>query len=149
MRTSWTWEPRDTMDQPGAHKRMSLEARRISSQHRKLNMLHRVVVDAINRARPAECITAFKRFREALDSHFSLEDELYFPALHGLRRDLSATLERLSQEHAALRSRLAELEAAFVEARLDECARLLDTVGAAIADHESREEQVLRAFRDS
>ncbi|MBW2240663.1 MAG: hemerythrin domain-containing protein [Deltaproteobacteria bacterium] len=137
----------ELMREPGTHKRMSREARRISSQHRKLDTLYGLVVDALGHGRLPEGRSAFQRFHDALEAHFSLEDELYFPALHGLRSDLGDELARLSGEHEALRRALDEVENAFRGAHLGDCERLLDHVATAIADHEEQEEQLLRHFQ--
>lgn len=137
------------MREPGTLRRMSREAKRISSQHRKLDTLYALVVDALGQGQLPDGRAAFQRFHDALDAHFSLEDELYFPALHGLRSDLGDDLARLSREHEALRRALAEVENAFTGAHLGDCEKLLDRVATAIADHEEQEEHLLAYFRPS
>ncbi len=137
------------MREPGTLRRMSREARRISSQHRKLDALWGLVVDALGHGRVPDGRAAFQHFHDALEAHFSLEDELYFPALHGLRSDLGDELARLSREHEALRRALAEVQDAFTGAHFADCEKLLDSVATAIADHEEQEEQLLAHFRPS
>lgn len=137
------------MDQPGLEKRMGSEARRISSQHRQLDELYALVADAVGRGDAAEAHRGFVRFGDALEAHFSLEDGLYFPALHGMRRDLEAELEALSREHAEFRAQLAELGRLLEAGDLARCDGQLDRFVVALARHEGREEQLLERIRRS
>jgi hemerythrin len=122
---------------------MRYEEGRISSQHEQLNTLFREVLGFLDRGAVHIARQAFARFSDALQAHFALEDELYFPALHGLRADLGPSIAELVAEHRGLRCRLTEIgallgagEGATSHERLRELAGL-------IADHEKREEALI------
>jgi hemerythrin-like domain-containing protein len=128
-------------DQPGLKKRLGQEARRISSQHEQLDSLFGLVADAVDREERVQARDAFVRFQDALDAHFSLEESMYFPALHGLRPALSAELRELVREHGVLREVLFRVGRLLGDSvPLPECARELDRLADQLADHESREE---------
>jgi hypothetical protein len=135
------------IEQPGLEKRMGKEARRISSQHRQLDVLYGVVADALQRGDARSSRAGFERFCDALDAHFSLEEGFYFPALHGMRPELGAELAELAREHGELRALLEELRPRFDGAGLDGCAAALDAFAARLARHEGVEERLVARIR--
>jgi hypothetical protein len=138
-------------DQPGLRLRMGQEARRISSQHRQLDVLFALVAAAVRRGAPREARDAFLRFGDALDAHVSLEDELYFPALRGLRPALADDLAVLEREHRAFREQTEALrrlfDAAYDSAGLARCEAPLEQLVTAVEDHEGREELLIAQIR--
>ena len=93
----------------GLALRLGKEAQRVASQHRQLDDFHAVFSDALASGDTSAARLALARFREALEAHFSLEEDFYFPALHGQRAALAPELARLVREHAVLRAALAEV----------------------------------------
>ncbi len=128
-------------EQPGLRKRMELEARRISSQHRQLDAFFAAVVRAARSGVPADAQGAFLRFRDALYAHFSLEERTEFPALRGLRPDLGVELDALVAAHAAFQGELERLRLSLA-ASDGEAFRRLDALGARLAAHEETEERL-------
>ena len=131
------------LKQDGLRRRVGIEARRISSQHRQLDQFYGMLAEALRRERPAEVRSAFQRFRDALEAHFTMEDEIHFPALHGLRPDLEPQLSALVTEHGAFREQLESLQGHFDRSELDPGAGLLDELVTRLAAHEGREEKLL------
>jgi iron-sulfur cluster repair protein YtfE (RIC family) len=127
---------------------MGLEARRLLAQHRKLDELYEAAVTTLIEEPRAKAERAFLRFREALDAHFSLEDEVYFPALHGLRKDLGERLEHLSSEHERLRTKAGQLAEVLHNRPREICLELLREISAAVSAHEEAEEDLIGLFRD-
>ena len=133
-------------DQPGLRLRMAQEARRISSQHRQLDSLCVLVAGALERRAPAQARAAFLRFRDALDAHMSVEEELYFPALRGLRPELESELAELVRDHRRFRRSLDTLADAFADGNAAACARGLESFAESFASHETQEERLLRGL---
>lgn len=131
----------------GTRRRMELEARRIFVQHRKLDELYDAVLEALLAGPKPAAELALLRFQDALDAHFSLEDELYFPALHGLQQNLGEQLDRLSAEHERLRTKLGHLAVVFHTRSREACMDLLEELADAIRSHEAREEELIAQFR--
>ena len=129
--------------QPGLQLRMRGEARRISSQHRQLDVLYGRVLAALARASASEARDALDRFVDAWEAHTDLEDKLYFPALRGLRPAVGPGLAALSAEHRRLRETLAGIEADLAAGRLAAAGEALAHLVGEIASHEEREEALL------
>jgi len=67
---------------------------------------------------------------------------VHFPALHGLDPARTREIEVLVLEHRALRDRLLVLEGKVGREPRDGVARDFVDLGAALRDHESREERL-------
>jgi len=132
--------------EPGLALRMQRERRVIASQHRQLDEFTLHLAAALDAGRSDEARAAFQRFSDALESHLSLEDGLYFPALRGLRPQLRGDLEALSHEHHRLRERLARLASALATGRCEACVAPLEQLITRLADHEGREEGLLASL---
>ena len=133
----------DPLEQPGLRLRLRAEHRRISSQHRQLDVLYGFVADALGRGSLADVRTAFQRFRDAWDAHTGLEDGFYFPALRGLRPALEERLATLCEDHARFHEALEEVERAFMREELESAATALERIVLAIAEHERSEEDLV------
>jgi hypothetical protein len=134
---------RNPIDQPGLRLRLNGEVRRISSQHRQLDALFALVVEALESGSAASTRETLRSFRDAFEAHTDLEDRLYFPALHGLRAELTATLDRLTAEHRSFRGSFERLEAYLDASDLAGLGAQLETFAEELADHETREEALL------
>lgn len=134
-------------EQPGLRMRVAQESRRISSQHRQLEELHGFVEAALLRRDAAAASQSFARFKDALDAHMSLEDELYFPALHGLQPGLESDLASLARDHQRFRLDLRGLERRFDEGEIGSCRTALEHFVGRFAAHELREEELTGALR--
>jgi iron-sulfur cluster repair protein YtfE (RIC family) len=135
------------LKQNGLEKRVQIESRRISSQHRQLDQFHELVAAALEHGEPVQVRGAFTRFRDALEAHFSVEDDVYFPAVHGLRPELERDLTALVADHREMRRQLEKVQALFDADRLAEGGAALDAMVTVLIDHERREEQLLDRLR--
>lgn len=100
-------------DQPGLRLRLAHVSRRLPIQHEFLNALLATTSRALERMEAVEAQEALLGFRGALDAHFQLEEEVYFPALHSLQPDLEVEIEELVREHHALRQHESREQQAF------------------------------------
>ncbi len=133
--------------QSGLGRRLRIEARRISSQHRQLDELYALLVKALDEGVQGPVRRGFERFRDALEAHFSMEDNVHFPALHGLRPELDGLLTRLVDEHRTLRDKLARVQDAFLAGDLETGLERLDAFAEELAEHEDREEDLVAELR--
>jgi iron-sulfur cluster repair protein YtfE (RIC family) len=97
-------------EQPGLRPRLAHASRRLPAQHEYLDALLATTRRALERNTPPEAREALHAFRGALDAHFALEEQVHFPALHGLEPGCVAQIEELVLDHHALRDRLLVLE---------------------------------------
>lgn len=128
--------------QPGLRMRVSRESRRISNQHRQLDLFYEMLLKSLFRENVEKARSEFLRFHDALEAHFTVEERIHFPALHGLRPELDAELTDLVEEHKRFRATLAELSRLLEQKDLAGCSEELDRFVVELAAHEGREERM-------
>lgn len=131
------------MKQPGLRLRLRSGAERLSAQHRQLNTFFEMVLAAIDRHSLSGARTSYVRFRDALEAHLSLEDEVLFPALRGLRPELDETLTSLVLEHKRFRTQLERLHELLALGSAESFGREFEDFTEEVAQHERREESLL------
>ncbi len=132
-------------DHPGLRLRLAHASRRLPVQHDFLDALLATTGRALERMPPEEAQEAMRGFRGALEAHFQLEEEVHFPALHGLDSGLEAELGGLVSEHHALRDRLLALEGRLGREPGPAVAPAFAELAQALRQHESREERLFLA----
>ena len=134
------------IEDKGLKHRLAGEARRISSQHDQLNEFCARVAEALGDGDAAAVRAGFQRLHDALEAHFSMEDRVHFPALHGLRPELESEIMGLAEEHVGLRADMEDLDALFTAGRLEDAAPLFEDLIAALVAHERAEEKLLASL---
>ncbi len=127
----------------GLKRRMRGEERRISSQHRQLGDLFRHVRDSVARGGPRKAVGDFLLFATVLDAHMSVEEDIYFPALHGLRSDLANELEALVREHELIRAELSQIRIVLAKADRAAAFAAFDQLVDFLNRHEREEEELI------
>lgn len=136
--------------QTGLRHRLKRVARQISDQHRHLATLCAELRRALEgEAADGEVLTRFDGYRDAMDAHFDLELQVFFPALHGLRPDSSRELGALGVEHERLRAELAALRADLAGGLRGGCCSGLEAFVRKLGEHEAREERLVSSLADS
>jgi hypothetical protein len=124
----------------GLRYRIRRALRQIEEQHRQLHELRDRLAAAVAARDRADLRDGFVRYRHALGAHFELEDEVFFPALHGLDPGEGADLEELSREHGGLLGGLGRLATLLEDPGFEPFAAALAAFGRELARHERREE---------
>jgi hypothetical protein len=97
----------------------------------------------IDKDGPTHAIGECLLFITALDAHMTMEEDVFFPTLYGLRADLGSEFEALVDEHAEFRVEAAEIKDKL-RANDREGARIaLDLLARRISEHERVEEELL------
>jgi hypothetical protein len=133
-------------DQIGLRHRVRRLVEQIARQHRQLGELRGRIDAAFARGAWQEAGRSLDQFRAVLVAHFDLEQDVFFPALHGLEPSRKRDLESLEQEHAEL---LAQLEGvvAGVEPELQpDCAERFRSCLERLRGHEKIEEELVGAI---
>jgi iron-sulfur cluster repair protein YtfE (RIC family) len=123
----------------GLRHRLRRALRRVESQHALMRELLQELEKGVRNGDPAAARAPLARLRDALAAHFDLEDQVLFPALHGLSPSARTALETLSAQHREFLAELADMLAAKCACDAQAVSRL----HAAIGDHERREELLL------
>jgi hypothetical protein len=128
---------------PGLRLRMRGEERRISSQHRQLGDLFERTLDSVESIGPRRAVGDFLLFQTALEAHMSVEEDIYFPALHGLRNDVKDELVELVEEHEKIRIVLDNVKYLMSKSVEHDAKLALIELANRIEDHEEKEENLL------
>jgi len=136
------------MDDHGLRVRMRNEERRVCSQHEKLDDLVQEIWLELDKDGPAKPKGDFLLFVSVLDAHMSVEEDVYFPALHGLRPDAGDELARLVDEHHALRESAERVTEAFRIGDRSSATRELDALARAVKAHEAAEEELIASINE-
>jgi hypothetical protein len=127
----------------GLRLRMRGEERRISSQHRQLGDLFERTMDSVETIGSRRAIGDFLLFQTALEAHMSVEEDIYFPALHGLRNDVRDELVELVEEHNKIRIVLNNVKYLMSRSVGHDAELALIELANRIEDHEEKEENLL------
>ena len=97
----------------------------------------------LGRGQRRDCETAVYQLQGALNAHFVVEEQIVFPALHGLRSELADEILALERDHQRLRENVDRLALAIVASDITTAKRDLEEFDAALSAHERFEERVL------
>jgi hemerythrin-like domain-containing protein len=137
----------DAMDgmRTGLAHRLRRTEKQIVEQHRHIREIGRELDQAAEKGRSADVRTWLHRLEEALSAHFELEEDVVFPALHGLAPSQGDALEGLVREHGELLVTLRHVREATSEAEQGDVSDELPALRDRLGDHERREEALVKA----
>jgi hypothetical protein len=127
----------------GLRLRMRGEERRITSQHARLDELCGEVHARLDEDGAVKAVGEFALFAAALDAHMTVEEDIYFPALHGLRPDSGEELTGFVRDHAQLREALGAIRERLEANDGDRARESLDRLAQDISRHELAEEALI------
>jgi hemerythrin-like domain-containing protein len=127
----------------GLRYRVRRAARKIAEQHRHMAQLLRVFEETLADGAGEGAVEALGLYCGAVDAHFSLEDDVFFPALHGLNPNRGDALEALSREHAHYRAELEALRRSLEAGELPAFVGRFESFVQEVRRHEVREERLV------
>ena len=130
-------------DDQGLRMRMRGEERRISSQHKQLGDLFDRILASVDGGGPRVALGEFLLFSTALEAHMAVEEDIYFPALYGLRNDVGEELAGLVAEHVRIRGELPIVQKRLKGGSEAHARRALDDLAKLVDRHEKQEENLL------
>jgi hypothetical protein len=130
-------------DEPALGRRVERFGGRLSSQHRQLDVFFGMVQQALERGSLVAARQAYTRFNDALEAHITLEDRVFFPALHGLDPSISAELRQLAEDHHKVRQHLHELADLLAVGSVEAFSEGFDQLAVAFSGHEEQEERLI------
>jgi hemerythrin-like domain-containing protein len=115
----------------------------IMRQHEKLaalcsSLLHSLAVEG-----EGDCVAIASQLQLALDSHFTVEENVLFPGLRSEHPELEAQITFLEVEHASFRQQLDQLLFCIGATSHAQAGVVLSDLREQLDDHETREESFL------
>jgi hemerythrin len=121
----------------------------IAAEHRSLDALFGDTRNVLKEADAGgEVRRAVTRLLEAVESHLSREESLYYPTLWALRPDLKPPLLRLVEAHDQFRSLLGAVAEAVESDALEDAAHRIDELVGLFNQHEVAEESLLDSLEE-
>lgn len=127
----------------GLEHRLKRAARQMVDQHRHLGPIRAELAAALANGSAGVSVRAFRNYVEALEAHFRLESETFFPALHGLHPEFASELQALDGEHVRLIEQLSSLGRRIEAGETSGCSAVLEAFDAELGQHERREEHLV------
>ena len=124
------------MDQKSSAHKIATQHRLIESLFVGLGSTLSVRDEVLARRRSAG-------LRRALDAHFVLEEDHYFPRLCDARPDRAPDLERLIEEHVTMRSHADDVSAHLDRGDWGAAVGTFDALRSLFKQHEAREREVV------
>ncbi len=135
--------PSDPASEPGLTLQISRRARRVIAGHEQLLTFCELVRDWVEQGSLQNARLSFMRLCDALEAHFTVEDQHFFPAMRGLKPVLAPELVYLIREHSDLRIAMDELRDLLARGSAEAFASDFKEFCDALADHEVREERII------
>lgn len=127
----------------GLEHRLKRAMRQMVDQHRHLGPIRAEVTLALGGGERERSRVAYRNYLEAIEAHFQLEGEVFFPALHGLHPEFASDLDALDREHGVLLAKLRALGPRIEGGALADSGPALEHFSAVLGDHERREERLV------
>lgn len=133
----------------GLRYRVKRVARQIASQHGHIHATFEAIRRVAALGAGQELRTALTHLQDAVDAHFSLEEDVFFPAIRGLDPASAEALRMLSREHGRFATEIRRIAAGLDLPDLLWFTRAFEEFASAMAAHEDREEELVGALTDA
>ncbi len=137
------------IDGPGACLRLRRVARRISSQHQRLESLYGTLARALAKGDECEAQAQLAQFCDVLAAQFSLEEDVFFPALARLLPGMRGRIVDLAREHDRFREELEQIQKRLGATEREGAKARFDRLAAELAEHDGREERLVERILGS
>jgi hemerythrin superfamily protein len=117
--------------------------RKIATQHRLLKSLFEGLGTALSAHDDDSAQRRTAGLRRALDAHFLLEEEHYFPRVRDEQPDRETDLQRLVEDHLTMRSCVEQVSAQLDRAEWEAAARTFNDLRARFQRHEASEREIV------
>ncbi len=132
----------------GLRHRLRRAVRQMVTQHEHLRALIQALADATENGRVSEIQESVDRLRGAIEAHFSLEDDVFFPAIHGLHSETARELHALMREHVDYLDDLARLRTELTTGAVGAFTKGYRAFCKSFAEHERREDRLIASLTD-
>lgn len=132
-----------SMDQRKSREHFELAMRRVEQQHKNLEALRREVNATIASGVREDIRLSVNGYSGAVEAHFDLEEQAYYPSPADVDSDASANLTALLDDHERLRLDLKQLRELVTGGDLDEFAKAFESFTHDLSEHEAREEATM------
>lgn len=120
----------------------------LEQHHEACDRVFSSAEEAAQRGDWSACGASFRRFREQLEAHFGVEEELLFPAFETRSGMTGGPLQVMRMEHRQMRELLEQLERAHAQEDADDFCGVSETLLVLMQQHNLKEENILYPMCD-
>ncbi len=115
----------------------------LSNEHHRLNRLYATLQRDLRPSSRHAAYASFVRLRDALESHFEVEDQVHFPTVQKFRPEFGSLIQSLQAGHTRFRKELIQISQIISAGEIDESRRLVGVFAQELVEHEKIEEDLL------
>ncbi len=127
---------------------MSKISEYLSHGHHHCDELFVAAENAVADGRLEEARSLYDAFRDEMEVHFAMEENVMFPAFENATGMSGGPTEVMRSEHLQMRELLDQMQAAFAKPDTYEYLGLSETLLMVMQQHNFKEEQILYAMAD-
>ena len=120
----------------------------MSADHRSCDEIFARAEELIADGNWAEGAEQFKKFHDAMEHHFTMEEEVLFPAFEARTGMTMGPTEVMRGEHVQMRALFAEMAESVEQKGVEQYLGLSETLLMVMQQHNSKEEQMLYRMAD-
>ena len=120
----------------------------LTAEHRDCDENFAVVEEAAQSGDAARCQAQFQHFQEAMELHFTREEQELFPTFEQTTGNGMGPTRVMRLEHQQMREALAEMRSALAQGDLDDFLGQSETLLILMQQHNIKEEQILYPMCD-
>jgi iron-sulfur cluster repair protein YtfE (RIC family) len=120
----------------------------MTDDHRHCDQLFADAEASVSQGDWATAAAHYVRFRDAMEHHFTLEEQVLFPAFEGRTGSGLGPTQVMRMEHIQMRRLLEEMDAAARDRQPDAYLGTAETLIIIMQQHNMKEEQILYRMTD-
>ena len=120
----------------------------MSTDHHRCDEIFAKAEEAISKGDWEQGAAAFQEFNDAMERHFTMEEGVLFPTFEQRTGMTAGPTQVMRMEHMQMRQLFSEMEEAVEQKDQDKYLGLSETLLMVMAQHNTKEEQILYTMAD-
>ncbi|VAX06086.1 Hemerythrin domain protein [hydrothermal vent metagenome] len=120
----------------------------MSAEHHRCDEIFAQAEEAISNGDWDKGIASFRIFNDAMEQHFTMEENVLFPAVEQRTGMTSGPTQVMRMEHTQMRQLFADMNEAAEEKNQEKYLGLSETLLMVMQQHNTKEEQIVYVMAD-
>lgn len=120
----------------------------MTDDHQRCDRLFAVAEELVANGQWEDAATSFDVMHKAIEHHFSMEEEVLFPAFEQVTGSSMGPTQVMRHEHQQMRQLFEQLASALEKRQMDDYLGASETLLVLMQQHNAKEEQILYPMTD-